>query len=267
MRKCFGRLRVIHQEELAPSLYHAEFISLDEPLKEVSAGQFLMLRCDPADPYTFMRPMSILTADGNRQTLEILYRVFGEQTRKLADAKPGTVLPAVFPLGVGFSLPEDEDEEVVGVAGGTGIPPLLLLAETLGNLKRKRPRIFFGARTKEQLALDFLGRWQADFVYSTDDGSFGYRGTVVELFTKALQGLSSPRIYACGPRTMLTALKRALPEELKVKCQVSLEEVMACGIGACYGCAVKCESDAGSTYKLVCKDGPVFQASQVVLDS
>ncbi len=224
-----------------------------------------MLRCDPTDPFTFMRPMSILSWSKETGELEILFKVVGEQTSRLAQVAIGQPLPAIFPLGKAFSLPEDS-RKVVCIAGGTGIPPILYLAEVLSRSGKEPPKVFFGARSRAELITEFLKRWEAEFIFATDDGSYGYRGTVVDIFKKALPGFGDERFYACGPLPMLRALKQVMPVTLQSQCEVSLEEIMACGIGACYGCAVGYQEIGIDKMKLVCRDGTVFDMSKVVLN-
>ena len=258
-------VKVLNHEKFSDSLFHTTFELIDGHDEEITPGQFLMIRCDPSTPFRFMRPMSILAYDRDGRKIEIFYRVVGEQTRKLSEAKLGTLLPIVFPLGKGLALSEPMGE-IVGIAGGTGIPPILLLAKRVHATTGRKVKVFYGARTKEELALPLLSSFPADFVFATDDGTYGFRGTVVELFLKAVPAFERAKIFACGPKPMLKALQVGLPATFRGNCQVSLEEVMACGLGACYGCAVRTHLSGMDSHKLVCRDGPVFGLNEVILD-
>jgi dihydroorotate dehydrogenase electron transfer subunit len=278
MRKRFAELTVREQERVSERLILAEFELPQEDEGGSSAGtatqngvplflpgNFLMLRCEPAEPYRLMRPMSVLGFDENSHSIQILYRVVGDQTHKLSLALPGMKLPAVYPLGNHFELPHDPAIPLVMVAGGVGLPPLLFLASSLGAKGLGAPRVYYGARDKSLLAPQFLERLKGDFRLATEDGSVGFKGTVVELLES--EGLPTDAwVYACGPRPMLGALKRLLASSLAARCQSSLEEIMACGTGACYGCAVRSKESGVDANKLVCRDGPVFELEQVSLD-
>jgi len=182
---------------------------MDAQVGEVAPGQFLMIRCDPSMRFAFMRPMSILAYHSDRGHIEIFYRVLGEQTRRLSEAKLGSLLPVLFPLGKGLAL-SDQMGEIVGIAGGTGIPPILLLAERIYATSGRQMKVFYGARTKEELALPLLSAFPADFVFATDDGSYGFRGTVVELFLKAMPAFEGAKIFACGPKPRFSPAGQSL---------------------------------------------------------
>jgi len=277
MRKRFAELTVLDQHEIAPELFHARFqlpednenaVSDSDNSREVPSflpGNFLMLRCEPADPYRLMRPMSVLAFDRAARTIDILYSTVGDQTRRLSLAPPGTRLPAVFPLGNHFDIPQEKSTLIVLVAGGVGLPPLLFLASHLGEHGFQRPALFVGARDDSQLARGFIERWSADSHFATDDGSQGFRGTVVD-HLEAEGVLAGAWVYACGPRAMLRRLQGLFDAVAPARCQVSLEEMMACGTGACYGCAVGSDAQGMEAHQLVCRDGPVFELAQVRFD-
>ena len=278
MRKHFAELTITEQHEVAPRLFHARFqlppdgedagTAANETGDANTAflpGNFLMLRCDPAEPYRLMRPMSVLSFEKSAKTVDILYRVVGDQTRKLMLTSPGTKLPALFPLGNHFALPSDTATPIVMVAGGTGLPPLLFLASHLQEHGFPKPTFLIGAKDRSQLPTAFLDPWPAESRFATDDGSAGLRGTVIDLL--ASEGLPpNAWLYSCGPRPMLRALQEFLQYRAVARCQASLEEMMACGTGACYGCAVGFKAEGMEARKLVCRDGPIFELSQVRFD-
>jgi dihydroorotate dehydrogenase electron transfer subunit len=194
----------------------------------------------------------------------MLYRVVGKGTARLSALREGDSLDVLGPLGRGFD-PRGDDEEKLLVGGGIGLAPLHLLATQLA--KRKSPvRLFAGGRTRDDLLClaEFEGLG-VDCRCATEDGSFGARGVVtvaLESHLAALKGRAA--LYACGPDGMLRALAkiaagRALP------CQVSLEERMACGVGACLGCVTAGRNHSPQTpdYRCVCAEGPVFESGEL----
>ncbi len=215
---------------------------------------FAMIRCSCDEKLSFRRPFSFAEVDAPNNTFAVYYRVVGGQTQCLAENRPGDILSAVLPIGNSFTLPK-EGEEAVFVGGGVGLAPLLMLAREIAGASYSEPRFYLGARTDDDLTREYVSQFPAKFSFATDDGSYGHKGTVVELLQRDGFG-AKDKVYACGPKPMLKALAVALPGN--VAAEASLEEVMACGIGACYGCAVKTTGSGVDEMKLVCKDGPVL---------
>jgi len=166
------------------------------------------------------------------------------------------------PLGNGFKTPERKSSLLL-VAGGIGIAPLFFLAEEMA-ASGSRVKALIGARNQDHLLLlDKLEDAGLAVLAATEDGSFGFKGTAIDLLTQVLQEEEVDMIFACGPRGMLAKVA-FLAEKRQIPCYVSLEEYMACGVGACRGCAVKILSGDGlATYQNVCSDGPVFAAGEV----
>ena len=203
------------------------------------------------------------------EQIEILYQVLGPGTEALAKRKSGEYLDIIGPLGNGFEfrtkyqVPSTE----ILVAGGMGVAPLVFLADRLvkrGTRDEGRGTIaLIGARTREQLlCVDEFNKLGCGVRIATDDGSRGFRGKVTGLLQKVLHGTRHTihcTIYACGPRPMLKEISR-LAKQYNLPAQVSLEEHLACGIGACLGCVV----NTIDGYKRVCKEGPVFQAQEII---
>jgi dihydroorotate dehydrogenase electron transfer subunit len=213
----------------------------------VAAGQFAMLTA----PNVFLRrPFSVHDADGSR--LSFLIKITGVGTRGLAELKTGDKVSLLYPLGQGFRL---SNKKAVLVGGGCGSAPLLLLAKQLAQLKN-RPVVVLGGRTKDDIARPEIFARHAEVRIATEDGSLGARGLV----TAALKDLSSDyAVYACGPEPMLKALHK-LAAEKNFELQVSLESVMACGVGACLGCVTASKKDGNVC---VCTTGPVFRAEDL----
>lgn len=260
--KVLAELTVTANRPLGGGLY---LLSLEvateniSSLKQVRAGNFLMLRCDEDEPFKFRRPFSFASVDAATSSFDIYFEVVGEQTRKLADSTRGMRLSGVLPLGKAFTIPSPDTPTVL-IAGGVGVAPLLLLAKGLADAGQPRPVLYFGGRKSASLTLDYVSGFPAEIHPATDDGSCGFQGNVVDLAMS--KGIANDaRVYACGPVPMLKALINALPRNVPV--EASLEEVMACGIGACYGCGVHVDGYGADSMKLVCRDGPVFDLRQV----
>ena len=213
------------------------------------------------------RPFSIHRAGKGK--LEVLYAVVGEGTRLLSQKKPGKHLDVIGPLGNGFDYERrtTNDERLILVAGGMGVAPLIFLAEKLGQRSKVKgqgkPLVLLGAGTKKQVLCEKeFKQLGCEVMVATDDGSVGFKGKVTDLlkdFLRPTSHVPRPTVYACGPRPMLRALSR-ISLKNNIPAQISLEEHMSCGIGACMGCVV----DTLQGFKRVCKEGPVFDAGQIL---
>ena len=229
-------------------------------------GQFVQIKCsDGLEPF-LRRPFSIhrVKGGGSRvKEIEILYEVVGKGTEILAGKKVGDSVDILGPLGTGFSLPLTSSLEprAIIIAGGIGAAPLVYLAEELTK-KKIKTIVLIGAKTKDAILCekDFKKITREVYV-STDDGTYGCHGFVSRLFHNILKTTESrfeTIVYVCGPNGMLKCIAEICAER-SFECQVSLEEKMACGTGACLGCAVPTKSGN----KLACKDGPVFNATSL----
>jgi len=224
-------------------------------------GQFVNIKVsDDVEPL-LRRPLSIHSANGSR--VRLFYEALGMGTRVLSNRVPGEFLDVIGPLGNGFSLPGKGQgpgcQAAILVAGGMGVVPLIFLAK---KIRSSRPLVLIGARTKNKIlcAPEFKALGTAVKI-ATDDGSLGFKGRVTELLGQVLREAKSAKglsIYACGPRPMLKAVGKIACEN-NIDSQLSLEEHMACGIGACLGCVVATQSG----YRRVCKDGPVFSGKEL----
>lgn len=204
---------------------------------------------------TLRRPISICEVNREEKTFRFVFQVRGEGTAVLSGFEPGQSLNLLAPLGNGFDL-GCTSRKALFVGGGIGIPPLLGAAKAFG----PNAVLAAGFRSKDAIILkeDFKASG-CKVLIATDDGSFGHHGLVTEL----LKGLAFDVIFACGPAPMLRSVCTAAKQR-GVPCQVSLEERMACGIGACLGCAVPLRRGDGTIYYgHVCKDGPVFDCRQI----
>ncbi|MBW1734092.1 MAG: dihydroorotate dehydrogenase electron transfer subunit [Deltaproteobacteria bacterium] len=224
---------------------------------EARPGQFVMLRVGQGMDPLLRRPFSICGTREHDLVL-ILYRVVGRGTGIMSRLGRGERLSVLGPLGRGFDMPGDRARSVL-VAGGMGIAPLIFLARSA---KGKALTLLAGFGTSGEIPpLGELGLGGIDLHISTDDGSAGKKGLVTALLRDLLLELESDRleIFACGPLPMLKEVA-AMSLKEDIPCQVSLEARMACGLGACQGCATRGASDRAGTYVHVCVDGPVFAA-------
>ena len=238
--------------------YHTILLEFSSPeiARLASPGQFVNLRKDDPSFPLLRRAMSICDVDGT--TVKILFSVVGRGTALLSKTKTGETLDVIGPLGHGFNLSRDFELAVI-VGGGLGVAPFPFVTRELLKTKKKIAT-FIGVRTANQLALGGL----ENVAVATDDGSEGFRGSVVDLFrTRAPElGNSNPVIFSCGPTPMFEALQRVV-REANIPCEASVETPMACGIGLCQGCPVEMMGGIRK-YKLSCKDGPIFDLSHVV---
>jgi dihydroorotate dehydrogenase electron transfer subunit len=223
--------------------------------KEAVPGQFVNVQVSRRTAPLLRRPLGIAGVDKKRGVIRLVYRFVGEATNILGDVCSGDRLSVVGPLGHGFDL---SAEHPLLVGGGTGLAPLLFLAETLVQ-KGIRPDVLMGGRTADDL---FWKDMYVDLVermgLTTDDGSLATKGTVMAELPLLLRRIHYDCVYVCGPAPMMKAVSTAVMEK-GIKCQVSLEKYMACGLGACLSCS--CQG-IGRRIK-VCQDGPVFWAEEV----
>lgn len=248
---------ILEREEIAKDIY-SYVISCPEASEAAKAGQFVHIR---AEGYTLRRPISICGIDKEKGTVRIVFEVRGGGTDKLSQLQAGDKMDIILPLGNGFTVKDiPDDKNVVVVGGGIGVPPMCGIASCYKDVKAV---IGFRSRDKVILEQD-LKQIGADVTVCTDDGSYGEKGVVSLPLEKELEKGKTAMIYACGPAPMLKAVIAAAGK-YNVPCEVSLEERMACGVGACVGCACRIRREGQELVLRVCKDGPVFKAEEVVL--
>jgi dihydroorotate dehydrogenase electron transfer subunit len=262
----FQELPIEKIERVSPEVYRVGFASR-EIAGKARPGQFLMIKAKACSEPLLPRPISIHRVQSG--TIELLVRVVGEGTRRISELKAGEVLEVKGPLGQGFKI--DPQKVPLLVAGGMGAAPLLFLAEELvrsgAREKGRAPVLFIGGRNKKELlALKEFRQAGLKVLVATEDGSFGEKGLVTDRLKAYLETRpAETMVYACGPAGMLKAVA-ALARQEGLPCQVSLEEHMACGMGACLGCAVARRQEGGPGYVKVCQDGPVFTAGEIIWD-
>lgn len=254
--------RVAGQEALAGGVC---LLTLEAPelALAVRPGQFAMIGCGAGyDPF-LRRPFSIHQADRPAGTVSLLYRVSGAGTSLLAEMKRGEPVSLLGPLGRGFRYAGENVAAGAAllVGAGIGAAPLLFLAEELAALPA-RLTVLLGARTAAGILRRPAFERCGTVLAITDDGASGRRGSVVDLLNDTVSENSWSQIYACGPKPVLRAV-RDISLDRGIPAQLSLEERMACGLGACMGCACK---GADGRMVRVCAEGPVFDANEVIID-
>ena len=229
-------------------------LQAQQPLPEIQPGQFVQVLVDGSPSTYLRRPISIHDVDFKQNEITLLIQQVGEGTRHLATADMGDIINMVLPLGNGFSMP-GIGERCLLVGGGIGIAPLYYFAKVL-NENGIRPTLLLGGKAaSDLLRLADYQRLGETFV-TTEDGTLGEKGFVTQ--HSVWQKQSFDKIYVCGPKPMMKAVAK-LATEKKVWCEVSLENLMACGLGACLCCV----EDTVEGHVCVCKEGPVFNTRRL----
>lgn len=252
------RVTVLSQEQLANGIF-SMWIRTDAA-QEAKPGQFISMYTNDGSKL-LPRPISICEIDKDNERLRVVYRVTGENTgtEQFSRMRTGETLEIIGPLGNGFPLEKAEGKKAFLIGGGIGVPPILELAKQM-NCEEKQ--IIVGYRDGDTFLREEFEQ-NGSLYLSTEDGSVGTKGNVMDAIRE--NHLCADLIFACGPTPMLRAVKQ-YAEENKVECYISLEERMACGIGACLGCVCQSkEKDPHSNVnnKRICKDGPVFRSTEV----
>lgn len=255
MKKYILDLRVVSVQHFNDK-YVLIKLSSDEKLPPMLPGQFVEVRVDGA-PDTFLRrPISINQVDYDRNELWLLVAAIGKGTRHLATMQEGDTLNCVLPLGNGFTMPQTAEDKWLLIGGGVGIAPLLYFGQEIVHIGAK-PTFLLGARSKNDLLeLDDF-RQLGKVCITTEDGSAGEKGFVTN--HSILQQEHFDQISTCGPNPMMKAVAR-MANELSIRCEASLENMMACGVGACLCCVEK--TTEGNL--CVCKEGPVFDVKRLL---
>lgn len=237
--------KIVGKREIAKN--QVELLLENETLaKEAQPGQFVHINIG-SDKHILRRPISICDAYDN--ITRIVFEIKGDGTQILSEKSIGETIDLLGPLGTGFTVKKDAKAVVLG--GGLGSFPLLYLAKNLTN-----PKVFLGFRDKEMVCMEEDFSACGPTVIATDNGTYGYNGFAINAAKEAMDDCDI--IYACGPTPMLKAVKM-IAEEKGIRAEISMEQRMGCGIGACLVCVCKTKSG----YDKVCQKGPVFDASEV----
>lgn len=240
-----------------PTPNHALIVLTDEkPLPEMMPGQFVEVQVKGSETTFLRRPISINNVDYDANELHLLVHVVGEGTAQMAKLQAGDTLNCVLPLGNGFTLPKSTDDRVLLVGGGVGVAPLLYMGRKVREMGAT-PVFLLGAKTEKDLLMLDEFRQIGDVHVTTEDASLGEKGFVTN--HSVLENETFTRIQVCGPKPMMVAVARYAKAK-GVECEVSLENMMACGLGACLCCVEK--TVQGNL--CVCKDGPVFNIQKLL---
>jgi dihydroorotate dehydrogenase electron transfer subunit len=270
-KKKFFTGKVVSQESAGPKAY---VLTVRAPAvaKTIHPGQFVMLRCWRGFSPLLNRPFGLFDKDPARGTFSMLYKVRGPATEKMSRLRAGFPVTLCGPLGNGFDVGALAGYETILLcAGGIGIGPLHALAKKLRATSRRQEIILlFGAQTKKELlCIKEFHAMNVSVLTATDDGSQGYKGFVSDRamawLKEARRRRDSLAACVCGPRPMLKNFV-SIFNACRIPAYVALEEHFACGIGACFGCAVKIKSTGGFEYARICHDGPVFSAEKLILE-
>ena len=257
MKYTQGCYPIISKTALAKEIYDMTILCPDAA-QAAQPGQFINIK---VDGFMLRRPISICGIDKEKGTLRIVFEVRGKGTKELSQLAEGDLIDIVAPLGGnGFKL--DGYNKAVIIGGGIGNPPMVPIAEHFG----ANAKVISGFRNAAAVILqeDFKAMG-CDVQLCTDDGSAGRKGFVTDALLDVLKSEKPDIVYACGPMIMLKNITK-ICEENGIYCQVSLEQRMACGVGACLVCVCRTVKDGQEFNSHVCKDGPVFDSEEVVFD-
>ena len=246
----FVETKQVHENIFIQKIHSPEIARLIKP------GQFLNIRVSENTFPLLRRPFSVCDVEG--ENIFLMFNILGEGTKILSHKHKGDLVDILGPLGNGFNLEGDYKTAII-VAGGLGAAPFPYVTREIKN--QKSIMSFVGGRTKQ----DVISYGMENLILSSDDGSIGYKGNVVQSLENNLDkiDIASSKVFACGPNAMLRVLKDFCLKH-NLDCEVSTECAMACGFGICQGCPIESTSDLDK-YLLVCKDGPVFNIKDVVI--
>jgi len=263
------KCRILDHQKLSPK-YLKLILSSAYISSHAEPGQFINVRCGEGYEPLLRRPFSLHRISKEHKTFELLYEIVGEGTERLSRYTVGGEIDVLGPLGEGFKI-DPKKQIAVLAGGGMGVAPLLALAEQIAQDKLLTTHtyalyIMIGGKNRDCVLCEEDFRKVSDQVLTaTDDGSYGKKGLITDLLLDFLDNqlptsnFQKTTIYACGPKAMLRAISE-IAYQKRIDCQISTEEHMACGIGACKGCPTKTKSGL----KMVCKDGPVFDAKEII---
>jgi len=252
-----GSFEVVKNTKLSKRFYH---LMIDAPqiVRKTKPGQFVHIRVRDGLEPLFRRPFSVFRA---QKYLEIFYEPVGKGTEIMSSLKKGDALDVLGPLGNAFTLPGKGIKQVVMIAGGIGVAPFMMLSDLLKTKKNLSLTLLYGGRDKDCVfSMSAFKKNGCAVHVATDDGSAGVKGRVSKLFDRISKDAST-FVYTCGPKPMMAAVQK-FAEKNGLNGEAACEEVMACGLGACLGCAIATRSG----YKTVCHDGPVFDLNEVIFE-
>jgi len=253
-KKYISELKVIENKNLN-NKYYTLLLQAEEILPEIIPGQFVQVEISKSKNTFLRRPLSIHDVDFNKNTITLLIQKVGEGTNILSEVQIGNYVNILYPLGNGFTISENEDVLLIG--GGCGVAPLLYLARVLFD-KGNNITTIIGGMSKNDILESELYENFGKVLTTSVDGSTGEKGLVTEHSIFKSNNFVFSKIYTCGPEPMMKIIAR-IAKQKNIYCEVSLENIMACGIGACLCCVV----DTVNGNKCTCTQGPVFDYKQL----
>ena len=255
MKKFILDLTVVENNRLNDN-YTLLKLTSSTSLPDMIPGQFAELRVDNSSTTFLRRPISINNVDKTRNEVWFLIQLVGDGTKRLAESSVNDIINVVLPLGNGFSLPQNQTDQLLLVGGGVGTAPMLYLGRSLAEQGYK-PTFLLGARSsKDLLQLDEFAKY-GDVYTTTEDETHGEKGFVTQ--HSMLNKIKFDQIYTCGPKPMMQAVAKYAKNNI-IACEVSLENTMACGIGACLCCV----ENTTEGHLCVCSEGPVFNINKLL---
>ncbi len=253
--------QITYKEEIASGIIDMR-VKSKEITEQAKPGQFVNIKCCDAMGVLLRRPISICNIDREKQELRFIFQIKGEGTKLLAAHHVEDTIDIMGPLGNPFTIDEKYKNPVL-IGGGIGVFPLLMLAK---NIPSKDVAVYLGFRSKDLVVMEEeFNQLSSDCLITTDDGSYGIKGFATQLLEQKIQNEKVDIVYACGPEPMLKIIKNICGNN-DIPCQLSMEQRMGCGIGACLVCACKTKKEDDWQYQHVCKDGPVFWGEEVIFD-
>ena len=252
-----GNYSITKKAEIGKNIFDFT-IHCPEIAKEAVAGQFVHIK---VEGFFLRRPISICEIDKTQGTIRIVFEIKGDGTKSLSELEETAKMDVIGPLGNNFTL-LDKSKKIIVVGGGIGVPPMLETAKPYG----ENATAIIGFRNSDAVVLkdDFV-KYGSDVMLCTDDGSEGIHGYVTTALEQRLAKGTADIIYACGPEPMLKGIAK-IAKENGIRCEISMEERMACGVGACLVCACKTVKDGEEIFSHVCKDGPIFSNEQLIMN-
>lgn len=248
--------KILSVDEIAQGIFDV-VVESEKMASEAKPGQFLHIDCGDSAKNLLRRPISICDAYDDR--VRFIFERKGTGTDWLSQRREGDLLDIIGPAGNGFTVMSNAQKPII-IGGGIGVFPLYMLAKQFD-----KPTVLMGFRDKSRVCLESEFDKIANVAVATDDGSYGYDGYAVTILENMLKSGNGDIVYSCGPMPMLRAVKK-ITEQYGIRCQLSLEERMGCGIGACLTCTCETTSTGTHKHKRVCKNGPVFWSDEVTLN-
>ncbi|MBN1596929.1 MAG: dihydroorotate dehydrogenase electron transfer subunit [Bacteroidales bacterium] len=256
MKKRIEDLKILENKRLNEEFFVLKLKS-DQTFEKILPGQFAEVRVD-GSPTTFLRrPISIYDVDYDENTLYLLFKIAGDGTLKISELKAGENLNLVYPLGNSFTV--GNVKRVLLIGGGTGVAPMLILGKYLKNEFKITPEFLLGYRSKELIIEKDKFNSLGTVYITTEDGSEGHKGLVTHHPVLQENNEDIDQIYCCGPEPMMKAVS-GIAKDNNIPCEVSMENLMGCGIGACLCCVVD-TYDEGNV--ITCTQGPVFNSNRL----